>query len=50
MAQAIEPQEGLALEVGEAAGHALAQRHFNDFLDYVQVMEPPPGRGTSMTS
>ena len=45
MAQAIEPQEGLALEVGEAAGHALAQRHFNDFLDYVQVMEPPPGRG-----
>ena len=37
--------EELALQVGEAASHALAQRYFNDFLDYVQVLEPPPGRG-----
>ena len=37
--------EALALEVGEAAACALAQRHFDDFLHYVQVMEPPPGRG-----
>ena len=40
-----EPQEALALEVGEAASYALAKRHFSDFLEYVQVLEPPPGRG-----
>ena len=45
MTQGIGPREDLALEVGEAAGYALAQRYFNDFLDHVQVMEPPPGRG-----
>ena len=38
-----EPQEALALEVGEAASYALAKRHFADFLEYVQVLEPPPG-------
>ena len=40
-----EPQEALALEVGEAASYALAKRHFADCLEYVQVLEPPPGRG-----
>ena len=45
MTQVIKPDESLALEVGEAAGFALAERYFNDFLDHVQVMEPPPGRG-----
>ena len=37
--------EALVLEVGEAAACALAQRYFDDFLSYVQVLEPPPGRG-----
>ena len=40
-----EPKEALALEAGEAAAFALAKRYFNDFLDFVQVLEPPPGRG-----
>ena len=40
-----EPKEALALEAGEAAAFALAKRYFNDFLDFVQVVEPPPGRG-----
>ena len=40
-----EPQEKLALEAGEAAAFALAKRYFADFLEYVQVLEPPPGRG-----
>ena len=40
-----EPQEKLALEAGEAASFALAKRYFADFLEYVQVLEPPPGRG-----
>ena len=40
-----ELDEKLALQVGEAASFALAQRYFSDFLDYVQVLEPPPGRG-----
>jgi len=40
-----DPTAVLALEIGEAASYALAQRHFSDFLNYVQVMEPPPGRG-----
>ena len=40
-----DPTAELALEIGEAAAFALAERYFSDFLDYVQVMEPPPGRG-----
>ena len=40
-----EGKRKLAEEVGISAEYALAERNFSDFLNYVQIMEPPPGRG-----
>lgn len=38
-------QGTLVDEAADAAQVLLAKRHFLDFLEYVQIMEPPPGRG-----
>ena len=40
-----EGKRKLAEEVGLSAEYTLAERNFSDFLNYVHIMEPPPGRG-----
>ena len=40
-----EGKRKLAEEVGLSAEYTLAERNFSDFLNYVYIMEPPPGRG-----
>ena len=40
-----DEQRRMLLEAGEAASIELSKRDFDEFLNYVKILEPPPGRG-----
>ena len=40
-----DEQRQMLLEAGEAASIELSKRDFDEFLNYVKILEPPPGRG-----
>ena len=40
-----DEQRVMLLEAGQAASLELAKRDFDEFLNYVKILEPPPGRG-----
>jgi hypothetical protein len=40
-----DEQRQMLLEAGEAASLELSKRDFDEFLNYVKILEPPPGRG-----
>ena len=41
-----EEQKRMILGAGASAHAELAKRNFWDFLDFVKILEPQPGRGT----
>ena len=40
-----DEQRQMLLGAGEAASIELSKRDFDEFLNYVKLLEPPPGRG-----